>query len=448
MPRKSIYDIAALAVVVWLAALMLGVVNQMCSYRPEPDAEAEAPVTEQGERVDPMSLSREERDLLRDRDGVVWGVEIDWAALYPPKEEPPREETAFDRFAAWVEEKQSRNAPYEERAEALEQLIDDYATDYAPDYQKMVEFANRYDAFIGWDIADIREYNPVVMAEDNYFVTCTPPRDRAERAAEVVALRDFCAERGMEHLYVTTPNSTCRDDKDINDVLDFYNRNADQMQKLLREAGVNTIDLRDELHAAGMDHHASFYQTDHHWLPETGRWAAGVISRRLNEDFGFRIDTSMFEARRWRADVFHDYFLGSLGKKVTLARARPEDFKLFYPKFATRFHIEIPSLDLKKTGGFSVFYRYNVMRLSDVYEQSAYSAYFYGDRALTRVHNLVNRTGKRVLVLGHSYDNCVLPFLALGIEYLDSIDLREFTGDLQSFLEKNHYDLVIELYTE
>ena len=55
-------------------------------------------------------------------------------------------------------------------------------------------------------------------------------------------------------------------------------------------------------------------------------------------------------------------------------------------------------------------------------QQMPYSAYLYGDQALTRIHNLLCGNGQRVLVLGHSFDNCVIPFLALGVEYVDSID--------------------------
>lgn len=444
MPRKSIYHLAALALTAGLVLMMLGVGARMLTYRPELPPETDtAPAPE---------LTAEEREALRDADGVVWSTpRIDWAALYPPQESEAgdaAEDGAAARFAAWIEALQARTRPYEARADALEAWIGDYATDYAPGYHTMVETANRYDAILGWEIAGVQSYNPVIMAEDNYFITCVARQDRAQRAAEIAALRDFCEARGMAHLYVTTPNDTCRYDTGISGVMDFYNQNADRLQKALREAGVDTLDLRDALHEAGMDHHASFYQTDHHWRPETGRWAAGQIARRLNEDYGFAVDLSLFEPEHWRAELYENWFLGSQGKKVTLARARPENFTLLYPLFDTHFRIEIPSLDVDRTGDFSVFYRYGAVKTCDYYTQSPYAAYFYGDNALTRVHNELCTNGKRILVLGHSFDNCVLPFLALGAEYLDSIDPREFTGSLETFLTENCYDVVIELFTE
>lgn len=441
MSRKSVYHLAALAVVAGLAVMMLGVGARMLTYRPETPPEADPSPAQE--------LTPEEREALRDRDGIVWRTRVDWAALYPSAEaEDETPDTVFDRFAAWIESLKESTRPYEQRAETLEAWIDDYATDYAPGYHTMVETANRYDALLGWEIAGVQSYNPVIMAEDNYFITCVARQDREARAAQIAALRDFCVSHGMAHLYVTTPNDTCRDDAGISGVMDFYNQNADRLLSALADAGVETLDLREKLHAAGMDHHASFYQTDHHWRPETGRWAAGVIARTLNADYGFSIDLSLFEPERWRAEVYEDWFLGSQGKKVTLARAKPEDFTLLYPVFDTRLHIAIPSLDVDKTGDYSVMYRYGAVEPRDYYAQSPYSAYFYGDNALTRVHNELCGGGKRVLVLGHSFDNCVLPVLSLGVEYLDSIDLREFTGSLETFLSENRYDVVIELYTE
>lgn len=442
MPRKSVYDLAAMLVAAGLVFMLFAVGYRMGTYRPETPPETDA--------APGQELTPEQREALRDADGIVWQTRVDWAALYPAPEqaEDTCTPTAAERFAARIDALQAETAPYEARVAALEQTVDDYATDYAPGYHTMVETANRYDRLLGWEIAGVESYNPVIMAEDNYFITCVARQDREARADEIAALRDLCAELGMAHLYVTTPNDACRYDEGISGVMDFYNQNADRLQSALRERGVETLDLRDSLHAAGMDHHASFYQTDHHWRPETGLWAAGEIARRLNGSYGFAIDTALFDPARYRTELYEDWFLGSQGKKVTLARARPEDFTLLYPTFDTRVHIEIPSLDLDKTGDFSVMYRYGAVKVRDYYTQSPYTAYFYGDNALTRVHNERASDGRRILVLGHSFDNCVLPFLALGVEYLDSIDLREFTGSLETFLRENRYDVVIELYTE
>ena len=184
MPRRSIYDLAALAAVAALTLMMLGVGWRMATYRPETPPEQDAA----------QALTAEEREALRDADGIVWSTKVDWAALYPPREaEETAEPTVFDRFAEGIEAMRLATRPYETRVETLEQTIDDYATDYAPGYHRMVEAANRYDAILGWEIAGVQSYNPVIMAEDHSFITSVARQDREARAAQIAALRDFCA---------------------------------------------------------------------------------------------------------------------------------------------------------------------------------------------------------------------------------------------------------------
>ena len=386
---------------------------------------------------------------VRDKDGIIWSTKVDWKALYPPREEEPdpvHSGLAW-KFAEMTERLRSSTGRLEERVAAFEQELNSYTEEYVVFYSKMVELANLYDRFLGWEIAGTNTYNPVIELEDNYFITCTELTDMTERAQEIIALRNFLAEQGVEHLYVETGSKVCREDDQVSGIVNFSNQNADLLLGMLEKKQVNTLDLRGKLHAAGMDHHDSFFETDHHWKPETGLWAAGELAKKLNEEYGFSIDLSLFDLENFEQDVYEDYFLGSQGKKVTLSRATPEDISLLYPKFAVDLSIEIPSLSVEKTGDFSIMYRYDPVNSCDYYGLNPYGAYFYGDNALTRIVNHQVTDGKRILVLGHSFDNTVLPFLALGVSSVDSIDLRSFDGSLETYLLENHYDVVIEFYT-
>lgn len=392
---------------------------------------------------------------VRDRDGIIWSTKIDWAALYPEPERDGQTEqqerpTGFaavaSRLSAWIDDLRAALAPLEEAVDAWEETVDDTTNEKLPFYGTVVELANAYDALIGWEIVAVDSYNAVINAGDNYFLTCVELRDETANAQAGIEIDALCRELGMKHLYIETPGKTCRDDAH-NDVTDFYNRNADSLLGLLSAAGVETLDLRDALHEAGMDHHASFYQTDHHWLAETGLWATGVIAETVNERFGLTLDTAALEAEKFDYVVYEDWFLGSQGKKVTLARAVPEDFTMIYPKETVDLSISIPSLAVEKRGDFDVTYRYAMVDTCDYYNLNPYAAYLYGDNALTRITNHNAKNDVRVLMLGHSFDNTVVPFLALAAAQVDSIDLRTFTGSLETFLRENQYDVVIECYT-
>lgn len=440
----------------WLDAAARGIMLSLCAamcfvlltaFTPEADAADETPAASTAEPAAPG-------EPVRDRDGIIWSTKVDWAALYPapPQEEQAEEEpaTGFAAFAArlsgWVDDLRAALAPFEDAVDEWEAEVDDNTNEKLPFYGRIVELANAYDALIGWEIVAVDSYNAVINAGDNYFLTCVELRDETTNAQAGINIDTLCRERGMAHLYIETPNKTCRDDAHSG-VTDFYNQNADSLLGLLSEAGVETLDLRDALHDAGMDHHASFYQTDHHWLAETGLWATGVIAETANERFGLALDLDALAPEKFDYEVYEDWFLGSQGKKVTLARAVPEDFTMIYPKETADLSISIPSLAVEKRGDFDVLYRYAMVDTCDYYNLNPYAAYLYGDNALTRITNHHAKNDVRVLVLGHSFDNTVVPFLALAAAQVDSIDLRTFNGSLETFLRENDYDIVIECYT-
>ena len=470
MKRTKIYDFTTRALMVLLAVFMLAVsaryavrkivvegmglqgrtVSLVMFDAPEL---VELPVESVPEEKPEEPSETPPSAPVRDRDGIVWSTKVDWQALYPAPADD--EDTAADaekkkgfawQFAAFLERFEGVFAPFEAKVSAFEEELDLFATDYAVGYDKMVELANAYDGLLGWEIASVMGYNAVIEAGENYFLTCVSPQGQYARAQESVDLANLCRELGMEHLFVETPNKTCRADA-TSGVMDFYNQNADRLLEALAAGGVATVDLRENLHAAGMDHHASFFETDHHWKSETGLWAAGEVAKELNERYGFQIDLSLFDPARFEHEVYEDWFLGSQGKKVTLARAVPEDITLLYPAYDVDLGIRIPSMDVDKRGDFSIMYRYAAIDECDYYNLNPYGAFLYGDNALTHLANYANTEGRRILVLGHSFDNSVLPFLALGVAEVDSMDLREFNGSLETYLRENHYDVVIELYT-
>lgn len=75
-----------------------------------------------------------------------------------------------------------------------------------------------------------------------------------------------------------------------------------------------------------------------------------------------------------------------------------------------------------------------------------YNTYMYGN-TIAEIRNLHNADGAKLLIIGDSFTNVAEPFLALGFSKLDCIDLRTFTGSLQSYITQNGpYDAVLILY--
>lgn len=194
------------------------------------------------------------------------------------------------------------------------------------------------------------------------------------------------------------------------------------------------------------DHHQMYFKTDHHWLPETGLWAAREIVQKLNRACGFNFELSGIQDDDINKTVYPKHFLGSQGKKVTLAKAEPEDISLLYPDYDTEFHYEIMNLGVNTEGDFSIFYDMHYMEELDYYKGHPFAAYIYGNQPLEQIENRRLDNGKRLLVIHDSYALPVIPFLALKAQYVDAIDPRYFDGSLRTYIERTKPDAVIVLY--
>lgn len=364
----------------------------------------------------------------------------DWAAEYPFL----REEPASGAETSGISRLLNR---YKGIVESLKTRIDNYTQDNLVFYKDITGTAGQLEQALGWNYAAFNEYNGLYRLEDGWWTALLPRLDVTESAGSVAAFSEFLEGEGIQLLYVQAPFKVCRED-DISGVLDFSNQNADQLLSLLKESGIDTLDLREELHRDGRSHHASFFRTDHHWTEETGLWAAGKIAGKLTEDNGCEIDPELLNPDNFRRETLEDAFLGSQGKKLTLKVVEPEDISLLYPIYENQLRFRIPSIGIDLTGDFSVTYNREALEGEDLYEQDPYHAYSYGDRALIRYENLSEavREEKKVLLLHDSFSDVVQSFLALGLKHFESMDLRYFNGSLESYIRENQPDLVIVMY--
>lgn len=364
---------------------------------------------------------------------------INWAIDYPfpeAKQTTQSDKGSVSRYTQKIKRTISN----------VEDNINAYTSDYLIGYQKIVECEKLYKSILRWNYAPYSEYNAVVEFSDGYLTTPKPKQDMQECAENTVSFVEFCESKGIGFLYVNAPSKVCKEtDTSISGVTDYSNQNADEFLSILESKGVNTFDLRVTLHEEGLDHHSLFFRTDHHWRPETGLWAAGEIFSVLNEKYGFSLDLSCVDPDRFSTEVYPEWFLGSQGKKVTLASASPEAFTLLYPKFDTLLHYEVKSRDVDSEGDFSITYDMDCITKKDYYGKDPYAAYLYGVQALEKIENQLVDNGYHVLIIHDSFGNCVVPFMSLGIQNVDSIDLREFDGSVQTFIEKEQPDFVIVL---
>ena len=83
----------------------------------------------------------------------------------------------------------------------------------------------------------------------------------------------------------------------------------------------------------------------------------------------------------------------------------------------------------------------------DYYHKSAYTAYGHGDRPLINIENLEEVEDKKILLVKDSFSDHMASFLALGVRQMDVIDLRHFTGSLETYIRMTEPDVVLLMYT-
>ncbi len=270
--------------------------------------------------------------------------------------------------------------------------------------------------------------------------------DMTAIAESIKSFDKFLKNENIPFVYAMAPSVISPDDKTVNNHWDFSNQNADELVLKLEAAGVCTVDLRKAFKEDNINYADVFYVTDHHWLPETGVWATGKIAAWLNENLNFNCDLNAFKIENYNKTVYPKFYLGTFGKKATLARVKADDFVLLHPKNDVKFHYINPAIPCDKTGDFDIIYHYELFEQDDIYDRNAYAAYL-GNKYAAFIDNLDENVNGKVLVVGDSYLLTVVPFLAQTVKRVEYLSMDYYDGSLESYIKKNGpYDACIMLF--
>lgn len=343
----------------------------------------------------------------------------------------------------------------EEKIRAIEDRILLWVTDNFPSRFSFVEAGAKAESRLFWNLGIDSSNRPVAILPNKYLSSFQPKKNMQELADSIFEFRSFLEEQKIPFFYVNAPHKICRYDSAVSGKREFSNQNADALVAMLRQAKIPVLDLRENLHRDGGDtarHYEAFFKTDHHWKPETGLWASGELAAYLSAHGLPLLDPALFSPDNYNKRILHDFFLGSHGRELTLARANPEDISLITPKSGCDLHYSayIPNRGhFEKSGGFDILFdplQLEKPQKSEYYNKSAYAAYNYGDN-VSVITNNANPDGAKILLIGDSFTDVVEPYLALGLRRLDCMDLRHFAGSLRTYIEANGpYDACVVLY--
>ena len=289
----------------------------------------------------------------------------------------------------------------------------------------------------------VRLENGYLESAGNFFYYLTQPDETVAEFSSWVEETLNCP-----YLYIQAPAKLCALDQEEQLPLPEMtnaNQQTDWLLEHLAELGVDTLDLRESLHADGLNHYDCFYVTDHHWTMDTGLWAADVMAAELEERYGLAMDMSPLNPEKYEQRVWEDAFLGSQGRKVTLSYAHPEDFILPVPTFATDLHLTVPPWGSDFSGGFEILYNESAIPSPDYYRSNSYGAVLMGDCPYLVVENKDHSEGPVVAILRESFAIAPGPYLSLAAGEVHFIDARYYEGSVKALLEEIQPDIVVSL---
>lgn len=197
----------------------------------------------------------------------------------------------------------------------------------------------------------------------------------------------------------------------------------EQAEKQLSEVpNIEVVDVAGQL----LDHKEEelYYRTDHHWTSLGAYY--GYLA--LCENQGWKQPS-------YRSKVVTDSFYGTLYSKVLPFHTKPDRIE----QYTGGGQVEKVSHGFGKTITDSIYDK------SQLQEKDKYRFFLGGNDGEVTIHTK-EKNGKHLLLVKDSYANCFVPYLTEEYETIHLIDLRYFSENLSSYMEKEGITETLFLY--
>ncbi len=309
-----------------------------------------------------------------------------------------------------------------------------------------LEKANFIETLVKWNLTN-DNYNATQNIGNGQFSSFCEEINVEELSKSIVRFSRFLKNENIPFIYVQAPYKISKYDEKLSGVFDFSNQNADAVLENLNLNNVDILDLRDVIREQNKNQYDLFFRTDHHWKPETGFWATNEIIKKIDSAYNLKLD--LLKEEDFIHKTYTKALLGSYGKKITKAKTKPDDFTLIIPKKEYQIHFEVYDNHNKiadNYGSYDAMIDYESIDSKDLYGKDPYHGYGYGS-SNNFVENLSADNDYKILLIGDSFTNVIIPFLALKTKKIIRLDLRYFNGSLENFIKVNEpYDMCIVLY--
>ncbi len=380
-------------------------------------------------------------------------ISIDWEKKYPfaDEEEKSKGKTEKKQAGKSYGFLSAKMNSLKDKVNSMERKISYYFEKGLLGRKNLLETGAFLEHTLQWGIPEQVKSSPYILwgGKTGHISQCKAKIDVTEASESLTDFAKWVQEQGIPFVYVQYPAkmSGIKEELLPKGFYSYTDENVDRILEELDERNIPYLDIREDMMPQDADNMFElFFRTDHHWLPQTGLKAAGLLAEYLKGE-GLDVDTELFDLEKYTVKNYEGIFLGSYGRNVTAGLIDPDDFPVVTPDFETYFKIRIPSINVEKEGAFDeTLLDMNMLYMQPSYELSQYDVYCWSNRPLIEIENMRTKNRDRVLILKDSYGNAVNPFLALTVGEMALIDLRHFTGSVRAFIEEYRPDYVIVAY--
>lgn len=331
----------------------------------------------------------------------------------------------------------------------FEEWINEVKQAYVADVAYKDQFINLNGLFA--KLTGRTVYNNVATLKNGMLdYDVIPKQNMTTYANSLSDLNGFLADQNIPFLYIQAPFKL-----DMQNQLAAYgvencgNQNADELLKLLKESGIDSLDLRQTISATPELVERYFYRTDHHWNTHGAFLAFGEAVAYLQAAFPDQtFDTTLTDPSNWNMETYEDVFLGSRGKRVGKYFGGVDDLVLYTPKFETDMTLSIPKHKAFYHGSFEqTVIRSEYLDQPDYFGENPYYSYIGGDYPLVHHQNDLAPNDLKVLLIKDSFSIPFQAFLSTAVRKLDVIDPRYMEKSVSDYIKETQPDIVLLMLT-
>ena len=359
-----------------------------------------------------------------------------------------REEYPFPDVPSYEQEKilssDDTDVSSGDRISRIYEQFEKYSTNWFMFRESCELISKKFSKTLGMNLTADAYGSLVFQQADGRFMAERPYKNVSDEASNVIAFKDYLDSLNIPYLYVAIPSPVAPETEPglaSEGYLEYSNQMADELLFDLSKENIAYLDLRSSLVSENISWTDVFYQSDHHWKPEYGLWAAEKISNEINKLGSYDTNDQIFNPENYKKYRSKQVYMGGYGLSVTSVYADKDDMELWIPEFDTDFRKTVPDEGLSLSGSFE-----EVM-----YDKTVWPSYNVWNHGITAIKTYQNKDSNaaraKILCLTESYSDVIMPFLACAYEEMDEIDLRCFSGSLESYIEENTPDMVVTLYS-